>query len=192
MDEYEKLLAEAQQNPGKCDFLALRMAYTRSPLFNPYLNTANIPMALRQAVQQDDQNLIGAGLQRVLQEDYLDIETHIVAYNFYQQSGRTAKADYHGAFARGLLASIMRVNGRTFETAFEVISIREEYAVMGVLGLRVTMQRKATHAGKNYDILTAKHPQTGEDLDFYFNIDRMRSYWNISRAAKEDLPTPRQ
>lgn len=191
MDEYEKLLAEAQRSPATSDFLALRQAYTRSPLFNPYLNAANIPMALRRAVQQDDQNLIGAGLQRVLQEDYLDIEAHIVAHNFYRQSGKIAKAEYHAAFARGLLASIMRVNGRSFEKAFEVISIREEYAVMNALGLRVTMQRKATHIGKNYDILTAQHPQTGEELDFYFNIDRMRSFWG-SKTPKKDVPTPDQ
>jgi hypothetical protein len=62
---------------------------------------------------------------------------------------------------------------------------------MNALGLRVTMQRKATHIGKNYDILTAQHPQTGEELDFYFNIDRMRSFWD-SKTPKKDVPTPDQ
>ncbi|MBI5666771.1 MAG: DUF4919 domain-containing protein [Chloroflexi bacterium] len=177
MDSYEKLLVEAQQNPAAADFLALRLAYTQSVLFDPYNKSMQTAMALRQALQQDDELLIGAGIQRALQDDYLDIEAHVVAHNFYRQSGKAAKAEYHAAFARGLVQSILRTDGRSFETAFEVISIREEYALLGMLGLQPKLQRKASHEGKEYDILTVSHPQTGEDLDFYFNIDLMRSYW---------------
>lgn len=180
MDDYEHLLEAAKREPANADFLALRLAYTRSAHFNPYMNSIHTPGNLRGAMHQDNQEKIGAAIQRVLHDDYLDIETHIIAHNFYRLNGKSAKADYHARFAVGLLQSIMSSDGRTYETAFNVLSIREEYAVMGYLGLPVHMQRKASYNGGDFDILTTQHPSTGEDLDFYFNIDLMRTYFHRS------------
>ncbi len=175
MDDYEHLLTAAKRNPHTADFLALRLAYTHSTHFNPYMNAIHAPGHLRAAMQQGGYEQINEAIHKVLQIDYLDIETHILAHNFYLQSGQTAKAEYHAHFGSGLLKSIMSSDGRSFENAFYVLSIREEYAVMGFLGLPVHMQRKADHNDSHYDILTTRHPKTGEDLDLYFNIDLMRS-----------------
>ncbi|MBZ0291178.1 MAG: DUF4919 domain-containing protein, partial [Anaerolineae bacterium] len=176
MDEYEILLEAAKRDPEKADFLALRMAYVQSPLFNPYINGVNTPAKVRAAIQQDSVEKIGMGLQQALQDDYLDIEAHAVAFQFYHQNKQTHRAEYHQRFMRGLLDSIITVDGRTPETAFQVISIREEYAVMAVLGLPVHMQRKEHKNGNNFDILSSTHPKTNQPLDLYFNIDLMRTY----------------
>lgn len=177
MDEYDRLLEAARHNPEKADFFALRMAYVRSPLFNPYITMTNTMFGLRSALQQDSIETIGAGLQAVLRDDYLDIETHAFAFRFYEQNGQASKAVYHRQFMHGLLDSIIRVDGRTPETAFRVITIREEYAVMGALGMPVETQRKASLNGSHFDILTSRHPRLNQPVDLYFNIDLMRSYF---------------
>jgi hypothetical protein len=185
MNTFERLLAKARKNPITADFTALRLAYVESPGFNPYSNSANTPAEIRNALALQDPACMAAAIERVLDQDYLDIEAHIVALHVLYQQGKFTQAIFHDLFAQGLLASIMQVDGRTPETAFRVISIREEYAVMSALGLQPQGQRKVSAQGKNYDILTARHPQTGEELDFYFNIDLMRSFFKFTPPNTE-------
>lgn len=178
MDHFEKLLERVKQNPIKADYTALRMAYTQSPHFNPYMNGVAVPAQLRQAMQTQDPALMLAGIEKALDIDFMDIEAHIYALNVLYRQGREARGVFHDLFAQGLLQSIMVVDGRSYETAFKVISIREEYAVVGVMGLQVQAQRKCVHEGANFDILTVKNPKTGTDVEYYFNIDLMRSHFD--------------
>jgi len=73
---------------------------------------------------------------------------------------------------QGVLDSILRSgDGRKPETAFQVIALSEEYAVMHHLGLRVAGQ-SLIHVGEHsYDLLRGVDPQSSGQQEVYFNID---------------------
>lgn len=66
----------------------------------------------------------------------------------------------------GILAS---GDGKSRETAFKVDSIREEYEVLGHLGLRMEAQSLVT-ADKPYDVMRAVNLSTGEIVEVWFDI----------------------
>jgi len=67
----------------------------------------------------------------------------------------------------GLLAA---TSGATAETAFRVRSIREEYEILGALGLCPRMQALTRNGRRSYDVLTATDPRTGASRDLWFDI----------------------
>lgn len=62
-------------------------------------------------------------------------------------------------------------DGRSFKTAWTVINVSEEYAVMSLLGCRVQRQSLEAHGNSQYDVLKVTRTESGRSLTFYFNID---------------------
>jgi hypothetical protein len=170
---YQELLGAAQANPGAADFTALRMAYTESSTYAPYAYDDELETALKSALAEEDWDAALHALQGLLANNYLNIDAHILAAALHGKQGDEEKANHHRQFGRGLLESIFHSgNGRSFETAWTVISIAEEYAVCKALGIfQPGDQRLVEHEGHFYDVLTVNHPRTGEALQLYFNVD---------------------
>ncbi len=67
----------------------------------------------------------------------MNLEAHGSCAGVYTQLHEMEKAKFHMDVATGLLRSILDTSdGKTEETAFEVISRREEYVLMASLGLQ--------------------------------------------------------
>ncbi len=110
--------------------------------------------------------------ERLLKSYYLNIEAHLMAAAAYSQIGDETKASYHGKFGKRLLDSILASgNGRTRETAFVVINVGEEYAVLRALGIQPESQSLLTGTGHHYEVFRYVNAQTGETAEMYFNID---------------------
>lgn len=75
--------------------------------------------------------------------------------------------------ADGLLNSIKSsVDGKSPQTAFEVISVNEEYGLIRSLNLRPIGQALAMDNGHFYDAMKVVDPQTNQESTLYFNIDK--------------------
>jgi hypothetical protein len=67
----------------------------------------------------------------------VDIDFHALRASALRELGRTAESEEQARWRDGLLASILRSgDGKTEETAWVVISVAEEYAVLHAFGLR--------------------------------------------------------
>lgn len=177
MTSYEDLLAQAQANPQEADFHALRMAYVRSASYAPYMQDSAAIQALHAALPAGEMDAALAAIDRLLAFNYLDIEAHMAADYVHLQLEDQAKSAYHRAFAQGLIHALLATgSGRDFASAIIVISIAEEYVVLRVLGGRPEKQRLVGHEGHWFDVLTARHLQTGEVRDVHFNIDLPRGW----------------
>jgi hypothetical protein len=177
MTSYEGLLAQAQANPHDADFHALRMAYTRSDHYAPYMQDGESIQALHAALQAQNMEAALEAIGRLLAFNYLDIEAHMAADYVHIQLEDHAQSAYHRAFAKGLIDAILVTGtGRDFDSAFIVISVAEEYLVLRVIGLIPGNQQLVQHEGHWFDVLTARHPQTNEAMDIYFNIDLPRGW----------------
>ena len=84
--------------------------------------------------------------------------------------------------ARGLIRTILATgDGKTPETAFAVIAVAEEYAIIGALGLKRGQQALINKDGHSYDLMRVT-TKDGAMERLYFNIDRVMR-WNAEKMG---------
>lgn len=170
---YEALLKKIKEGDTSVDFKELRMAYADSSGYSPYGGDSEARKAMNAAIRASQWDEALKQSEKVLAQNYLDINAHYVALVANDKKGIADKADFHRFVVKGLLDSIRNSgDGRSAEKAFVVISVDEEYALLSFMGLRPTEQSLINTGGHSYDKLTAVDPKTNEKLDLFFNIDR--------------------
>jgi len=175
MERYEELLAAAQADPLQADYHALRMAFARSDAYQPYARDAQLVARMYDALRADELGEALAAIERLLEQNPLDVEAHLAAHSTYAQRGNSERAAYHRAFGAGLLDAIIRSgDGRSFATAYVVLDIAEEYLVLRLRGLRAAMQALLHHEDHWYDMIKIEPPTPDGDDRVYFNIDLLR------------------
>lgn len=183
--EYEGLLSKAKSDPDAVDFQDLRLRYARSSHYAPYHAPAGDQWSLGESIRQTDGRAALRAVDARLDWNYLDVESHLLAAFLRSRMGETAKADYHRRFGGGLLGSILNSgDGRTPETAFVVINVAEEYAVLGSLGFELRTQALVEDEGHHFDEMHVHHRQTGEDSTLSFNVDIQHAW--LDRQIDED------
>lgn len=100
-----------------------------------------------------------------------NIQPHMTLAVCLEKLGDQAKADHHRDIADGFLDAIAKTgDGKSVETAFKVITIAEEYAMMSALGLKMKSQSLMNKDGHAFDVFAAT-TQSGTAVTVYFNID---------------------
>lgn len=170
--KYDALLAQAKAGGGAVDYKALRFAFFETPGYNPLagmiiqrnlwgvLNQGNFAEAAKQA-------------DAVLEKNYVDVNAHMVAYVANRELKNDEKAQVHRRWADGLLDSIKSGgDGKSPETAWHVISISEEYALLRALNVRPTGQSLVNDKGHAYDAMKTIDPRTNTEVVYFFNVDK--------------------
>jgi hypothetical protein len=108
----------------------------------------------------------------ILAATYLSPDTHAAKSSCYRIAGDNAKADFHKAIYLGLINSILaKGDGNSPETAYTVVTVEEEYAVMRALGFTVWAQA-FVHQGEHvFDTLAGTDDKTKTTAKLYFNVD---------------------
>jgi uncharacterized protein DUF4919 len=182
-DKYLALLSAAKQNAGPVDWQALRFAYADSPDFDLMGDrTEAIRHEMIQAFNKDDFATALAKAKLIIDQAYIDLDAHWVAAAAHKHLGDVPAAQKEHDITAALMKSIMTGDGSTQETAFTVITVHEEYALLHILGLDVTRQTLVNENGHGYDLMSTVDGD-GKTRDFYFKIDRVL-------AAEARLLTP--
>ncbi|PJF42514.1 MAG: hypothetical protein CUN50_03825 [Candidatus Thermofonsia Clade 1 bacterium] len=167
--DYEQLLACALNDLTQVDFTALREAYTRTPHYDPYRSGAIDEQLIALTHAQD---WAGAAVlcERLLAADYLHAPLHLVIAYIYQELEDEARATWHLRFARGLIHSLLSSgDGRSPESAFKVITLREEYELLRALSLESLGQRLIAHNERYYDVLSVQDAN-GAQGEIFFDV----------------------
>jgi len=183
---YQALLTAAKRG-DPVDWQALRFAYAESPDFD--LLGSGAEDARKQMYADYRGGDFAGALQQaasVLGHDYVDIDAHMVADLAARKLGDEAQAKLHHDAAIGLLNSIRTGDGHTPETAYTVITVGEEYAVLRAYGLRPSQQALISNGGHSYDRLDAID-HDGKTVTLYFLIDRVLA---AEDAALNGKPKP--
>lgn len=115
--------------------------------------------------------------EKALQQGYLGIDAHMLIAVAYRESGNTEKFDFHKAVYFGLVNSILTgADGKSAKTAYVVIDVAEEYALLRALGLSRGNQALRTEGGHKYDLLTVTDPKSNQTREVWFNIDEV---WKV-------------
>ena len=152
----------------------MRDAYAESPGYQPYGATRDVlKQSLREAFNAQICTKVQADAERVLNEIYIDIEAHLLSARCFELGGEAAKAGFHRAVAKGLMDSIVTSgNGKTTQSAFAVVAIDEEYAVLSALRWRLVDQSLIEEDGHSYDRMNVKSANSDEAAVLFFQIDR--------------------
>jgi len=88
---------------------------------------------------------------------------------------------------QSLLDSILLSgDGKSFDTAYKVISVSEEYSLMRALGLSSYGQQLVGNNGSMFDKIAVKDSRTGKKSTLYFNVDvSFRAYDKIFSNKKK-------
>ena len=169
--KYDLLLEKVKQKDPSVNFTELRLAFYESPHYNPYAPMMTY-RPMNAALNQKNYEEALKIAETVLAKNFVEINAHITAQIAYQETGNTERAQFHKFMVDGLLNSIKGKNdGKSVDTAFEVISINEEYGLIRSLGLRPIKQGLVQEKGHSYDAITVVDPE-GKESTLYFNIDK--------------------
>ena len=182
--DYDELVTQLRQGKTAIDYSALRNAYADSKSYNPYTGgTAELRRPFEQAFTAGDCDSVVQQGQAILEKNFVSIDTHLILGVCHRRLGRTEQAQYHTAIGHGLIESILASgDGKTPQSAFVVISVAEEYSLLGALGAKKVQQALVHKDGHSYDLLTVEN-RSGVTAQVYFNVDRVMAW-----AAKEFAP----
>lgn len=175
--KYQTLLDRVKQGDTTVDFLELRRAYSDSPSF---IDTGNSDDSKKMYDAFNRKDYAGAlkYAQKILDINYCDIDAQHTAYLAYRELNDAEHADFHHNISHNLIQSILRTgDGKSPETAMEVITVREEYVILIVMGLQPSKQSVVSSSGHQYDRMEATNPETHEKVVIFFNIDRTMARW---------------
>ena len=169
----------------------LRLGYAASQDYDPY-NPA-VATAEKQCSELMKQKSFGAAIEeadRGLRGDRYNIDLLIAKAAALRALGRTEQAETVRQQWMALMDSILLSgDGKDFATAFRVISVDEEYSILRVMRIERVTQSLVEHDGSQFDVLSAKDPESGRDFQLYFNID-LPMKWLNAKFAKVGGPNP--
>jgi hypothetical protein len=179
-DNYEELLARLTSGDTKIDYTLLRLAYSRSKAANPFgaehdarslMNAAVIEKRCDEALKMAD---------TLLATTYVSADAHVAKSTCYRVAGDNVKADFHKAIYLGLINSILaKGDGNSTESAYTVVTIEEEYAVMKALGYTAWAQTFVRQGEHTFDVVSGTNDVSKGSAKFYFNVDIPVSLENL-------------
>lgn len=169
---YAELVKKAVSGDSTVDFRALRLACAKAENCNAKGESKDL-IAMRRASQTGDHKAAIQVAEKLIAAGFPNVEAHAICAEAYKALQQPEKAKFHHDVTSALIRSILSTgDGKTKETAFEVIGTQEEYILLSLLGLP-PFGRQSLIPGKphSYDLIEVDDPKTGKKVSFYFNID---------------------
>lgn len=152
--------------PGEEEFTALRMAFAAQPGYSPFWKMDEERDAVMKAARAKDYKKAVELAKAWLVKVPVDAEMHYLRGHFLKKTGDVAGSLYHFHCFYGLMRSITaKGDGKTAKSAWKVISVAEEYALLNELDAQVLEQSLEGAC----DRLLAKMPD-GAEREFYFDV----------------------
>jgi hypothetical protein len=126
---YKELVEKANNGDLSIDFRALRLACLKASSCDPRGDTKDM-ISMRRSMQSKEFNTAAKLAEALIEHGFVNIEAHADASQAYEAMNKPDKAKFHHDVTTSLLRSILNSgDGKTKETAFEVIGTFEEYTV---------------------------------------------------------------
>lgn len=170
-DDFSRLVAQAEADDPATDFKALRHAWLTSAAKKRGGDTLTLTQKLAGAVRARKDADVAAIARQIIAIDYTDMRAHKYLRQACVVLKDQACADHEHFVEFGLLKSIVGVgrDGRSVASAWQVISISEEYFIIEMASLRSTQQSLMFDQDKPYDVLSVVG-EDGKPLNLYFDI----------------------
>lgn len=152
--------------PSVEDVTALRMAYAARPDFDGFWNLDPEREAVMAAIKSKDFPKATALAKTWLEKFPIDAQLHYLRGHFLKKAGDIPGSMYHFHCFYGLMRSITATgDGKSAKTAWKVISVSEEYALLNEIDAELIDQSLVD----NCDKMHVKLPN-GTETDLYFDV----------------------
>jgi hypothetical protein len=170
---YEDMVERVKGGDQTIDFRELRFAYMDSKTYSKGPDSETQKKAMTAALNSKDFRGAIKNADVVLASNYVDMDAHLAEYIANRELNVTDKADFHKFVLQALLKSITDSgDGKTPETAFQVIQVHEEYVLLRLMGVGLPESQSLLHKnGHSYDEIKFKDPKSGQPVTIYFNVD---------------------
>ncbi len=102
----------------------------------------------------------------------LDIDANYLCEIAYEKLGRKDEQARQHNLLMSLLQSVMGgKNGKTPDTAWNAVSVDEEYQILRLIGFKPKSQALLNDKDRKFDAMTVTDPREGKDMTIHFNID---------------------
>jgi hypothetical protein len=173
--DYRTLVQRVQGGDFTIDFRALRLACMKSAECEPRGTTTDLRAMSRADNDHQFANLVEIA-ERLISQGFVNIEAHAECVKAYEAVHDAVKSKFHLDVTTALMRSILDSgDGKAKETAFEVISTREEYFTLAALGLpyvgsgvSASAIEEVGHRYARWDVL---NPKNGQSVRVFFNED---------------------
>jgi len=173
---FATMLEAAKTDPAGADFGELRRAWVQSP---ESLHTPEEPEqgeAMQAAMEENDHTTVAKMAGEMLIADPISIRLHLLAATANELAGDLPASELHKQIARGLVKSILDSgDGMSIESAFHVVSVEEEYAVISLFGAEPRSQEMRQHEGHAYDVISVVSEDGTQEGEIFFNVDEVVS-----------------
>lgn len=179
---FQALLAEAKKHPETADWKALRLAFTKTRAYQPYSTGEPIDKApVEQELKNGERAAALHALDRVLEGHWVDPSVHEYAAEVCERIDEPVRARLHETFMTRILDTIFGTgddqrDGRSFDEAWPVLTIGEEYLILDAFDLKDGDQALIEKDGHFYDVHIFKDAANGQPLEIYFNVDLPRQW----------------
>ncbi len=161
------------------DYSALRIEYGRRADFMGLCEFGVISEAAYKAFGSSDYQSVLKLTEGKFEQCPVDLNLHFIRAVSFRETDQDEVADLHMDWFEGLVDSITSSgDGRTPQTAFETISVNEEYALISVFGLEPKSQA-LLDGPPTVDAVTVVDKEGNEDT-IYFHPK-----WHFLRLAHE-------
>jgi hypothetical protein len=170
--KYQALVKQAAGGDLSIDFRDLRLSCAKASSCDPRGDSKDVA-AMHRAAQEKHYDVAVKIGQKLIAKGFANIDAHAICARAYGELKQPEKSKFHQAVTSALIRSILSTgDGKTKETAFEVIGPHEEHIMMSVLGLP-PFGTQSLISGKphSYDVIEVENPKTGQKVAVYFNID---------------------
>ncbi len=179
---YNQLVEKARKGED-VDYLAMRLSYTRTPQYNPYASQEN--KAMQDAYKAGKYQESFDSAQKILKTNFVDMDAHMVASLSATKLENEEKAKFHRKIVNGLASSITTVgDGRSIESAYIVINVREEYILLQFMGLERVNQELKQNQNQVFDVMKVKNPKDGQEGEIFFNVT-IPFNWIAAHSGKD-------
>ncbi len=166
------MLARVKDGDLSIDFQRLRFSYMESPERRAARDLSHERAEMVRAVGDKDFELALKFSEVILGAAFIDIDGHLAACVANEELQQNWWSDYHkNVFGRLLDSILNRGDGQSMATAYQVISVQEEYAVLRVLGVTPVRQSLHRSEGHSYDVYAVRDVRSGEGMQVFFNVD---------------------
>ena len=186
--DYADWYTRATSRPDQMDYTAFRFAYAASESFTP------IPFdddgeALDDAMARGDWSAAAAVLDRLLPRGYARAHLHLYAIIVYRALA-DPRAAHHEAVYDGLIESILQSGQGTPDAPWVVISVEEEYAVLGALRLLSGEQDLLPVGDRQLDCISTvpRDDPSATPVDLHFDVTL--AYEALGRVVRKRLNNP--
>lgn len=175
MADFSVLLDEALADPEAADYTALREAYAESHAYVPFGRDQNAIEDLHRRMASESWDEALDLVEVLIEDDPLSIPLRFAYAHILEALDDEMEASAQRQFGNGLMRAILSSgDGRSPETAIQVLDSREMYLAIEMLGLRATTTR-LSHDGLEW-IERVEVTGKGETRTMYFNVSRPQGW----------------